>query len=43
MDLFEKLMKNRGPLGKFSSVAHGYYTFPKLEGEISSRMVFRGK
>ena len=43
MDLFEKLLQNRGPLGKLSSVAHGYYTFPKLEGEISSRMVFRSK
>ncbi len=24
-------------------MAHGYFTFPKLEGEISNRMVFRGK
>jgi glycine C-acetyltransferase len=23
--------------------AHGYYTFPKLEGEISNRMIFMGK
>ena len=23
--------------------AHGYFTYPKLEGEISSRMYFRGK
>lgn len=23
--------------------SHGYFTFPKLEGEISNRMVFRGK
>ena len=43
MDLFEKLLQNRGPLGKLSSVAHGYYTFPKLEGEIGTRMNFRGK
>ncbi len=43
MDLFEKLMKNRGPLGQHSKMAHGYYTFPKLEGEIGSRMIFRGK
>ncbi len=43
MDLFEKLLQNRGPLGKLSSVAHGYYTFPKLEGEVGSRMIFRGK
>lgn len=43
MDLFEKLLQNRGPLGKLSSVAHGYFTFPKLEGEVGSRMIFRGK
>ncbi|MAX78594.1 MAG: 8-amino-7-oxononanoate synthase [Crocinitomicaceae bacterium] len=43
MDIFDKIKKDRGPLGKFSSVAHGYFTFPKLEGEISNRMKFRGK
>ncbi len=43
MDLFEKLLVNRGPLGKHSQVAHGYYTFPKLEGEIGPWMTFRGK
>lgn len=32
-----------GPLGQYSSESHGYFTFPKLEGEISSRMKFRGK
>lgn len=43
MDLFEKLLKNRGPLGQFSKIGHGYFTFPKLEGELSSRMIFNGK
>ncbi len=43
MDLFEKLKADRGPLGKFSDMAHGYYTFPKLEGELGSRMKFQGK
>lgn len=43
MDLFEKLKTNRGPLGQFSSIAHGYFAFPKLEGEIKPRMKFRGK
>ncbi|HEY8402087.1 MAG TPA: aminotransferase class I/II-fold pyridoxal phosphate-dependent enzyme [Cytophagaceae bacterium] len=43
MDLFEKLLTDRGPLGKHSSIAHGYFTFPKLEGEIAPRMKFRGK
>jgi glycine C-acetyltransferase len=30
-------------LGQFSSIAHGYFSFPKLEGEIAPRMKFRGK
>jgi len=42
-DLFEKIKENRGELGKWSKVAHGYFAFPKLEGEISNRMIFRGK
>lgn len=43
MDLFEKRISNMGPLGSHAKEAHGYYTFPKLEGEISTRMNFRGK
>lgn len=43
MDLFEKLKLNRGPLGSYAKEVHGYFTFPKLEGEIGPRMVFRGK
>lgn len=43
MDLFEKLLQDRGPLGKHSRLLHGYFTFPKLEGEIGPRMVFQGK
>ena len=43
MDLFEKLKSNRGPLGSYAKEVHGYFTFPKLEGEIGPRMVFRGK
>lgn len=42
-DLFQKRLNNLGPLGAHSKEAHGYYTFPKLEGEIGSRMMFRGK
>tara|TARA_B110000483_G_scaffold240772_1_gene322144 strand:+ start:889 stop:2106 length:1218 start_codon:yes stop_codon:yes gene_type:complete len=34
---------NRGPLGQHASFSHGYFTFPKLEGEISNKMMFRGK
>ncbi len=43
MDLFDKIKINRGPLGKHAKDSHGYFTFPKLEGDIGTRMVFRGK
>lgn len=42
-DLFEKFLKNMGPLGKWASIAEGYFVFPKLEGQISNRMKFNGK
>ncbi len=42
-DLFEKITENPGPLGKHAKESHGYFTFPKLEGEIKNRMTFRGK
>jgi glycine C-acetyltransferase len=42
-DLFERLVKNYGPLGQYRERAYGYFAFPKLEGEIGSRMKFRGK
>ena len=42
-DLFEKIYKDKGPLGKWAAQAEGYFVFPKLEGEISNRMKFNGK
>ncbi len=32
-----------GPLGQYADAGYGYYYFPKLEGEISNHMTFRGK
>ena len=43
MDLFDKISKNMGPLGQHQKMAHGYFAFPKLEGEIGPHMKFRGK
>lgn len=43
MDIFDKIQKNKGPLGQYKEAAHGYFTFPKLEGEIGPRMKFKGK
>lgn len=42
-DIFERLIKNSGPIGQHKERAHGYFAFPKLEGDIGSRMKFRGK
>ena len=44
VDIFARLEKNAGgPIGQYMGYAHGYYAFPKLEGEIGPHMVFRGK
>lgn len=42
-DLFDRIQKNKGPLGKWASQAEGYYVFPKLEGPLANRMMFHGK
>ncbi|MBK7184174.1 MAG: aminotransferase class I/II-fold pyridoxal phosphate-dependent enzyme [Bacteroidetes bacterium] len=42
-DLFEKIKANRGPIGMHAKESHGYFTFPKLEGDIGPNMTFRGK
>src|SRR5699024_437363 len=43
MDIFDRLRNNMGNLGQHSDRAHGDFTFPKLEGELGNRMMFRGK
>jgi glycine C-acetyltransferase len=43
VDIFQKFRTNQGDIGKHMTKAHGYFTFPKLEGEISARMKFRGQ
>ena len=42
-DIFDKLRENKGPIGKWMKSVHGYFTFPKLEGDIGRKMTFRGK
>jgi glycine C-acetyltransferase len=42
-DIFEKVVNRMGPLGEHADDAHGYFTFPKLEGPIGPRMKFNGK
>ena len=43
MDIFDKIKQNMGPIGQYMKEAHGYFTFPKLEGDIGTRMKFREK
>ncbi len=43
MDLFEKIVADRGPLGSHSHIDDNFYMFPKLEGEINPWMTFKGK
>ncbi|MET3114778.1 glycine C-acetyltransferase [Pedobacter sp. CG_S7] len=43
MDIFEKIATHMGPLGQHQKWSHGYFSFPKLEGEIAPHMHFRGK
>jgi len=43
VDIFNKFKNNKGNIGQYQKEAHGYFAFPKLEGEISARMKFRGK
>ena len=43
MDIFEKIKTDKGNLGQYQKEAHGYFSFPKLEGEIGPRMKFRGR
>lgn len=42
MNLLEKLQTRLGPLGDHAHYSHGYYTYPRLEGEISNKMYFNG-
>ncbi len=43
MDIFDRIRNDRGPLGQHAKNTHGYFTFPKLEGDIANKMTFRGK
>lgn len=43
MEIFERIRKQRGPLGQYAAMGEGYYMFPELKGEIGSRMDFHGK
>jgi glycine C-acetyltransferase len=43
VDIFNKVVNNIGPLGQYADQGFGYYYFPKLEGDIGTRMRFRGQ
>jgi glycine C-acetyltransferase len=43
MNLLEKALSKLGPLGSHAYYAHGYFAYPRLEGELGSKMMFNGK
>jgi glycine C-acetyltransferase len=43
VDIFDKIKTDKGNIGQYQKEAHGYFSFPKLEGEIGARMKFRGR
>ncbi len=44
MDIFERIKQDEGGhLGQYRKRAHGYFMFPKLEGEITPYMNFNGQ
>lgn len=43
LDIFEKVVKNMGPIGSHAHYSHHYYSFPKLSGELGPYMTFNGK
>ena len=44
MDIFERISKDSGgPIGQYRERAHGYFTFPRLEGELGPKMIFNGR
>lgn len=44
LDIFGKISKNmQTDLGQYAERGHGYFVFPKLEGELGPHMSFRGK
>jgi glycine C-acetyltransferase len=44
LDLFDKILRSvGGPIGQHQKWSHGYFSYPKLEGEIGPHMLFNGK
>jgi len=44
MDIFERIKNDEGgPLGQYRKKGHGYFAFPRLEGQIQPRMIFDGQ
>lgn len=43
MNILDKINTRLGPLGDHAHYAHGYYAYPRLEGEIGNTMLFNGK
>lgn len=42
-DIFEKVVKNMGPIGAHAHYSHHYFSFAKLSGELGPYMTFNGQ
>src|SRR5690606_2449008 len=43
MDIFAKFESRLGPIGDYADKVPGYFSYPKIQGEIGNRMSFRRK
>src|ERR1700749_3131129 len=44
LDIFNKITQTMGgPLGQHQKWSHGYFSYPRLEGDIGPHMMFNGK
>ncbi|MDH3243292.1 MAG: pyridoxal phosphate-dependent aminotransferase family protein [Saprospiraceae bacterium] len=43
MDILDNLKVSKGAFGDIAEIGHGYITFPKLKGPLSTRMTFNGR
>lgn len=43
MDIFERIEKNMGPMGKLQNIAEGHFAYPKFTGPVSNHISFKSK
>jgi glycine C-acetyltransferase len=43
VDIFDRIRTSEEPVSKLARQLHGYFTYPKLEGPLGTRMKFHGR